>query len=201
MLFNLFLYIFALTTSSYEPVQKMTYLKHFISTLFLIVIGYIPAYSSASEDAIALRYKNLAEQRLLMSKADNAADSLKYFLNIYDLSTNPERKVFADSLFRTAERAGDTHTQLEIIQGYSASKVSDEWRDTLLTWAMRLPASDKRDETVAFIKMRNITYSAYRSSASRLESELQTVINTHLNTRLQRIYMNGLLNVTGRAFF
>lgn len=188
MLFNLFLYIFALTTSSYEPVQKMTYLKHFISTLFLIVIGYIPAYSSASEDAIALRYKNLAEQRLLMSKADNAADSLKYFLNIYDLSTNPERKVFADSLFRTAERAGDTHTQLEIIQGYSASKVSDEWRDTLLTWAMRLPASDKRDETVAFIKMRNITYSAYRSSASRLESELQTVINTLEHETPKNIY-------------
>jgi len=123
-----------------------------------------------------------------MSKARTPQDSLKYFLNIFDLSRNDERDVFRDSIIGTATRAGNMDGRLELIKLYAAYMQPPEVMDELIGLALASPESESKNETVAFAKMRKITLESRSNETAALESELQDILSEMENNLSDDIY-------------
>lgn len=151
----------------------------FCSSFILLLIALFSYQTNATPEKVEqVRKDNIANERRLMSQSATARDSLIYFFNIFDLSTNEERRVFLDSIIGTAGRAENREAQFELIRLYASLRQPAELREKLLAIARSFPPSEKRDETIAFVRMRDISIDAYSKDAGQLESELQEVIKT-----------------------
>lgn len=134
------------------------------------------------------RLNNLSLQHRLMSGKTTAKDSLQHFFNIFDLSTNNERVVFFDSIMGTAVRSGDVQAQMELIRLYCSFKQQKPLRDKLALMAEALPDTIGKEETVAFTRMRQITYDVRESGSDETERMLQDVLNEVENNLSDNLY-------------
>lgn len=157
-------------------------MKRFLSILTLVcaaVLGVSAGFMSPE------RQKQVTDSlRAALGTASSIEDSVHIYTNLFDVAPVARQAIIADSVYRLAERAGDSQTAFDIIRNIANRKQkNDSVLRTLRKRAYKWPDSEDRKETILFIDMMdNINKGRHGTTAER-DSLLKKVVDDISNSR------------------
>ena len=115
-----------------------------------------------------------------LSKQRTPADSVKVLYNLFDLVPRAQKGDVARKLYDSAQRAGQTEVQLDVLRLLTSLYSSaDHVLATIEKEAESVPDSREKQETLVFIRMRRLTKSSKFASEKERQDDIAKVLASY----------------------
>lgn len=147
-------------------------MKHFLITLSAIIL--VSAFSMRANNLSVQNTDSLINlQQHLLQTCDTPQDSLKAYFNIFDLRGRQRDSKNCYDVYALARKIGDERAQLEMLRNLSViNSNNDSLINIYLDAALKLPPSDLRAESIAFIR---ITSASDQNEDSDADAETRRI--------------------------
>ena len=168
-----------------------------ILLLFFLIFPFSAAWAIKDWKPIADGlYAELSKQR-------TPADSVKVLYNLFDLVPRAQKGDVARKLYDSAQRAGQTEVQLDVLRLLTSLYSSaDHVLATIEKEAESVPDSREKQETLVFIRMRRLTKSSKFASEKERQDDIAKVLASYENDKkkterdAQRRHAGRLFNLS-----
>ncbi|MBD5321765.1 MAG: HAMP domain-containing histidine kinase [Bacteroides sp.] len=158
----------------------------------LVMLTAVTAIHANNSLTVAERKVIADSLRAELRKATTPGDSVATMCNLYDVMSRKSSTILGDSLYRTAIRAGERSTALNIIRNQASRYMrNDSMLKVLTRVAKEFSDGDDKKETLTYIKMMsNIRRAQYSDRHDRDEAmrnyleELSTNTNADIYDRI-----------------
>lgn len=130
--------------------------KHLLTTLLTLVACVAAGASRYNPDT------ELPKLQARLRIAGTSADSVKILYDMYDLQPRAQRLGTGKEIFRVAGNAGDVSAQLDAVRLNSNLYSQEADFARLQSLVSGLPKSQERDETLLFLKLKDLSYASRR---------------------------------------
>ena len=130
--------------------------KHLLTTLLTLVACMTAGASRYNPDI------ELPKLQTQLHIAGTSADSVKILYDMYDLQPRARRLGTGKEIFRVAGNAGDVSAQLDAVRLNSNLYTQEADFARLQSLVSGLPKSKERDETLLFLKLKDLSYASRR---------------------------------------
>lgn len=130
--------------------------KHLLTTLLTLVACVAAGASRHNPDV------ELPRLQTQLRIAGTSSDSVKILYDMYDLQPRAQRLGTGKEIFRVAGNAGDVSAQLDAVRLNSNLYNQEADFARLQSLVSGLPKSQERDETLLFLKLKDLSYASRR---------------------------------------
>ena len=130
--------------------------KHLLTTLLTLVACVAAGASRHNPDV------ELPRLQTQLRIAGTSSDSVKILYDMYDLQPRSQRLGTGKEIFRVAGNAGDVSAQLDAVRLNSNLYNQEADFARLQSLVSGLPKSQERDETLLFLKLKDLSYASRR---------------------------------------
>ena len=146
--------------------------------LLLILVLFCAVTSVSAADSATLK----EELKAKVASAATPEDSIRALYNLYDISNRREQTSILESIYRTAEKAGDMATRLDVLRHLAnTNSGNDSILQVLRSKTAELPASIDQHQTLMYINIIRIRRNALSASEAERQVRLREVLHEYTN--------------------
>lgn len=172
-------------------------MKKFLFTSFLLIIGFASFSSFGQTDK---NEEKAAELRKNLSSVKTTSDSIKILYDIFDLLPRQERVPVGKEIYDLATRSNNSDVRLDILRLISVIYEDEAILKKIQDEISRIPASQEKDETLLFIKMRRLTSKSRSLSEEERQKEIVNILH-HYEDSVHKDKLRNILDLYALVVF